>query len=145
MFLIWEQHKHSVSPWFPYINLLPPFFSTPAYFTQTELTYLPKSVRLKATEELDRLQNTFMEVKHFSRRYWNEFDNVLTFDRYHWAWYVINTRSVFYQTGQSEYLSTDEPDVMALAPFLDLLNHSPMANVRMFILQCIFMSFLFSS
>ncbi|XP_053395994.1 SET domain-containing protein 4-like [Mercenaria mercenaria] len=130
IFLIWERNKHTSSTWFPYINLLPSSFTTPAYFSQTELTYLPTAVRSKAVKECEKLEDTFNEVKQFSMKHWNEFYKMLTSDVYRWAWYVINTRSVFYQSGQSEYLSTEEPDTIALAPFLDLLNHSPAANIK---------------
>jgi hypothetical protein len=138
VFLIWEKNKHESSVWFPYIQVLPSSFTTPAYFSQTELTYLPKAVKFKALKECKKLEKSFHEVKEFSEKHWNEFHTILTFDVYRWAWYVINTRSVFYQSGQSEYLSTDEPDTLALAPFLDLLNHSPSANVRflLFITTC---------
>ena len=132
VFLIWERNKHERSAWFPYLHVLPSYFTTPAYFTHTELTYLPKAVRYKAQHECEKLKKGFHDLTEFSSRHWNEFYKILTFDVYRWAWYVINSRSVFYQSEQSEYLSTDEPDTLALAPFLDLLNHSPTADVSFY-------------
>lgn len=82
-------------------------------------------------KELEKLSSTYYEVQRFSKQHWNDFYEILTVDVYRWAWYVVNTRSVFYVSASSDYLRDAEPDTIALAPFLDLLNHSPHANVSL--------------
>ncbi|XP_069641251.1 SET domain-containing protein 4 isoform X2 [Haliaeetus albicilla] len=46
-----------------------------------------------------------------------------------WAWCTINTRTIYMKHSQRECFSL-EPDVYALAPYLDLLNHSPNVQVK---------------
>ncbi|EQB78480.1 hypothetical protein CB1_000995014 [Camelus ferus] len=41
-----------------------------------------------------------------------------------WAWCTVNTRAVYMKRPPRPCLSA-EPDTYALAPYLDLLNHSP--------------------
>lgn len=49
-----------------------------------------------------------------------------------WAWHVINTRSVYMEQAKNCQVrrTPEDPDNFALAPFLDLLNHSDTAQVR---------------
>lgn len=130
VFLIWERYSGTVSDWLPYIKLLPERFTTPAYFSSTELSFLPKETRLKALKEIEKVKSNFNEVKEFCRNNCKQLFDVLTYENFLWAWYVVNSRSVFYQSSCSDFLNPDEPDNMALAPFLDLLNHSPTANIK---------------
>ncbi|XP_056368349.1 SET domain-containing protein 4 isoform X2 [Oenanthe melanoleuca] len=46
-----------------------------------------------------------------------------------WAWCTINTRTIYMKHPHRECFSL-EPDVYALAPYLDLLNHSPNVQVK---------------
>lgn len=58
-----------------------------------------------------------------------DFTNVMTFEYYVWAWSVVNTRCVYMKQPLSPHVSQDEEDHFALAPYLDLLNHSSKAQV----------------
>ena len=65
----------------------------------------------------------------------------VSYSQFLWVWHVANTRCVFMkQPVLSEVrTSADDLDNFALAPFLDLLNHSPTAKVStevMYDLQC---------
>ena len=76
------------------------------------------------------MKNSFAKLSDFSKSKWTEFHKILSFKTFVWAWYVINTRSVYFKQEKSEFLSSsEEEDHLALAPFLDLLNHSTKANV----------------
>ncbi|WAR08490.1 SETD4-like protein [Mya arenaria] len=130
VFLVWERHRHKQSHWYPYITSLPEDFTTPPYFTDKELSYLPDLVQMKARDEKKKVVNTFDEIVTFSKQYWTEFYKVLTYKDYRWAWSVVNTRSVYMEMEHCEYLDESEPNNIALAPFLDLLNHSPTANIK---------------
>ncbi|XP_077735267.1 SET domain-containing protein 4 isoform X8 [Canis aureus] len=46
-----------------------------------------------------------------------------------WAWCTVNTRAVYVKHRQRQCFST-EPNTYALAPYLDLLNHSPEVQVK---------------
>ncbi|KAB1283716.1 SET domain-containing protein 4 [Camelus dromedarius] len=46
-----------------------------------------------------------------------------------WAWCTVNTRAVYMKRPPRPCLSA-EPDTYALAPYLDLLNHSPRVQVK---------------
>ncbi|ELW67864.1 SET domain-containing protein 4 [Tupaia chinensis] len=56
-------------------------------------------------------------------------DNVFSYSALLWAWCTVNTRAVYLRHRQRECLSA-EPDTYALAPYLDLLNHSPNVQVK---------------
>ena len=57
---------------------------------------------------------------------------VMSYDEFLWAWHVTNTRCVsMKQPSLSDVRTTPQDlDDFALAPFLDLLNHSPTAQVN---------------
>lgn len=56
-------------------------------------------------------------------------DSVFSYSALLWAWCTVNTRAVYLRTRRRDCLSL-EPDTCALAPYLDLLNHSPNVQVR---------------
>ena len=53
----------------------------------------------------------------------------VTPDLYRWAWSSVNTRCVYMQQTCNPWIRNPEQDRMALAPFLDLLNHSAQVQV----------------
>ncbi|XP_024645814.1 SET domain-containing protein 4 isoform X2 [Macaca nemestrina] len=56
-------------------------------------------------------------------------DSIFSYSALLWAWCTVNTRAVYLRPRQRECLSA-EPDTCALAPYLDLLNHSPRVQVK---------------
>ena len=76
-----------------------------------------------------KIRQSYTKILDYSKRKWTDFYMLLTYRTFLWAWYVINTRSVYFERDKSKYLSEIEEDHLALAPFLDLLNHSTEANV----------------
>ncbi|XP_054569497.1 SET domain-containing protein 4 isoform X3 [Eptesicus fuscus] len=56
-------------------------------------------------------------------------ESVFSYGAFLWAWCTVNTRAVYMTPGRRQGLSA-EPDTCALAPFLDLLNHSPAVQVE---------------
>lgn len=128
--LVWEKHKDKGSEWYPYIDILPSSFTTPAYFSSRELSLLPISVRTKASDKIKQLKESFEVVAQFSKGNWKSFNHVLSFEDFKWAWYVVNTRSVFFLSKHSEYICDKETNNIALVPFLDFFNHSPTANIK---------------
>ncbi|KAM4887679.1 SET domain-containing protein 4 isoform 3-T5 [Thomomys bottae] len=56
-------------------------------------------------------------------------DSIFSYSAFLWAWCTINTRAVYLRPRLQKCLSA-EPDTCALAPYLDLLNHSPHVQVK---------------
>ncbi|KAM9565999.1 SET domain-containing protein 4 isoform 2-T4 [Guaruba guarouba] len=56
-------------------------------------------------------------------------ETIFNYSALEWAWCTINTRTIYMKHSQRECFSL-EPDVYALAPYLDLLNHSPNVQVK---------------
>ncbi|KAL1788607.1 SET domain-containing protein 4 isoform X1, partial [Sigmodon hispidus] len=56
-------------------------------------------------------------------------DSIFSYSAFLWAWCTVNTRAVYLKARRQEWLSA-EPDTCALAPYLDLLNHSPQVQVK---------------
>ncbi|KAM6100698.1 SET domain-containing protein 4 isoform 2-T3 [Theristicus caerulescens] len=54
---------------------------------------------------------------------------IFNYSALEWAWCTINTRTIYMKHSQRECFSL-EPDVYALAPYLDLLNHRPTVQVK---------------
>lgn len=129
VFIIWENSKATVSAWKPYLSTLPKTFTTPGYFIDTELSLLPASVYKKCISEINKIRLSYDKVSKYSRNRWTDFHLILSYEVFMWAWYAINSRSVYYKQTRCEFLSDSEEDHLALAPFLDLLNHSATANV----------------
>ena len=65
---------------------------------------------------------------------WTEFEDIFTFEAYRWAWSTVNTRAVFMPHDLTTLESGDprgnSAKCLALAPLLDLLNHSSHVEVR---------------
>ncbi|XP_034041593.1 SET domain-containing protein 4 [Thalassophryne amazonica] len=127
VFLVCEQHRGEASDWFPYINILPSKYSCPAYFTDDVISVLPLTVQRRALQQREAVREIHSSNQDFFRSLQpilsEPVNDVLTFEALRWAWCSVNTRSVFMPRPSSHFLSG--PDVCALAPFLDLLNHRP--------------------
>jgi len=97
-----------------YIRTLPPdFCEHPIYLRAEELNQIPGVYRKILQKQSDSVSNAFKRFK--------ESCDELNFENFKYCWYAVNTRSVFYEP-------TDGKREMALAPFLDLFNHSSTPN-----------------
>ncbi|XP_068424687.1 SET domain-containing protein 4 isoform X2 [Clinocottus analis] len=133
VFLVCERHLGEASDWFPYIAALPATYTCPAYFDDDEVAaVLPSGVRRRALEQRAAVREVHSAHRDFFRSLQpilsQPVDEVLTYEALRWAWCSVNTRSVFMSRPSSDSLSG--PDVYALAPFLDLLNHRPDVQVE---------------
>ncbi|XP_028279906.1 SET domain-containing protein 4 isoform X2 [Parambassis ranga] len=132
VFLVCERHRGEASDWFPYIDVLPSTYTCPAYFTDDIMAVLPASVRRRALEQREVVQELHSSNQNFFRFLQpilnKPTEDVLTYEALRWAWCSVNTRSVFMSQPPNNFLSGQ--DNYALAPFLDLLNHRPDVQVR---------------
>ncbi|GCC36471.1 hypothetical protein chiPu_0014965 [Chiloscyllium punctatum] len=131
-FLIAERHFGSRSPWKPYIDVLPKTYTCPVYLPEEVIELFPSPLVKRIHEQKRMVQQLYLASKCFFGSLQPLFselvEKVFTYDTFRWAWCSINTRTIYMEHKQSEFL-TQEPNVYALAPYLDLLNHSPSAQV----------------
>ncbi|XP_070606497.1 SET domain-containing protein 4 [Erythrolamprus reginae] len=132
-FLIAEKWLHGKSVWKPYLDLLPETYTCPIYLEQETLNLFPEPLRRKALEQRSLIHELFGSSKQFFSSlqplFPEDVEIIFNFSAFQWAWCTINTRTVFMKHTQKDCFSR-EPDIYALAPFLDLLNHNPKAQVK---------------
>ncbi|NXM69465.1 SETD4 protein, partial [Serilophus lunatus] len=132
-FLVAEKHAGAKSPWKAFLDVLPRAYSCPGCWEQDVVTLLPEPLRKKAQEQRTMIQELYTSSKAFFSSLQPLFaeDTGAIFDSsaLEWAWCTVNTRTVYMKQPQRECFSL-EPDVYALAPYLDLLNHSPRVQVK---------------
>ncbi|XP_067421650.1 SET domain-containing protein 4 [Emydura macquarii macquarii] len=132
-FLIAEKYAGEQSVWKPYLDVLPRTYTCPVCLEQEVVRLLPEPVRRKAHEQRTVVQELYTSSKTFfsslQSLFTEDVETVFNYDALQWAWCTINTRTVYMKRSQRECFSR-EPDVYALVPYLDLLNHSPNVQVK---------------
>lgn len=132
-FLVSERHVGDQSPWKPYLEILPKAYTCPVCLELEVVNLLPRPLKAKAEEQRARVQEFFTSSRDFFSSlqplFTDAVDNVFSYSALLWAWCTVNTRAVYLRHRQRECLSA-EPDTYALAPYLDLLNHSPNVQVK---------------
>ncbi|NXX88029.1 SETD4 protein, partial [Centropus bengalensis] len=132
-FLIAEKHAGEKSLWKPYLDVLPKTYTCPVCLEQDVVSLLPEPLRKKAQEQRTMVCELYMSSKAFFSSLQPLFaentEAIFNYSALEWAWCTINTRTIYMKQSQKECFSL-EPDVCALAPYLDLLNHSPNVQVK---------------
>ncbi|XP_071286204.1 SET domain-containing protein 4 isoform X2 [Agelaius tricolor] len=132
-FLIAEKHAGEKSPWKPYLDVLPKTYTCPACMEPDVINLLPKPLKEKAQEQKMMIQELFRSSKAFFSSlqplFTESTGTIFNFSALEWAWCTINTRTIYMKHPHRDCFSL-EPDVYALAPYLDLLNHSPNVQVK---------------
>ncbi|KAL7852571.1 hypothetical protein SRHO_G00183560 [Serrasalmus rhombeus] len=132
-FLIAERHFGDASEWSPYIKVLPKSYTCPVYFSDDIMELLPYGLRKKAADQREQFQELYSSSQPFFSSlqplFTQPIEDLFTQDAFRWAWSSVNTRTVYMEHVQSDFLSR-EKDVLALAPYLDLLNHCPKVQVE---------------
>ncbi len=118
-----------------YLSSLPQEFSVAALCKLEELiTISPSTLK----NELIASHNLFKrKVLHLQNLYSKVFHESLSCDTFEWAWLCVNTRAVFLRddnlsesTTMKNECSVSVENNLALAPYLDMLNHSTEAEVE---------------
>ncbi|XP_061857234.1 SET domain-containing protein 4 isoform X2 [Colius striatus] len=132
-FLIAERHAGENSLWKPYLDVLPKTYTCPVCFEHDVVNLLPEPLRQKSQEQRTTVHEFYVSSKAFFSSLQPLFaentGTIFTYSALQWAWCTINTRTIYMKHSQRECFSL-EPDVYALAPYLDLLNHSPNVQVK---------------
>lgn len=109
--------------WKPYIDTLPTTLSHPIFCSKAELFCLDETLLTQISRQHSLIKADFSNIATLPQ---------LNEDIFKWAYFIVNSRSVFAdlnldeKTILTEYL-TDIPK-LALAPLLDLFNHSDLVN-----------------
>ncbi|KAM5281183.1 SET domain-containing protein 4 [Ctenodactylus gundi] len=132
-FLVSEKHAGDQSAWKPYLDILPTSYACPVCMEPEVVGLLPKPLKAKAEEQRTSVQEFFASSRDFFSSLQPLFaeavDTVFSCSSLLWAWCTVHTRAVYLRARQHQCLSS-EPDTCALAPYLDLLNHSPNVQVK---------------
>ncbi|XP_035825655.1 SET domain-containing protein 4 [Aplysia californica] len=130
MFLIFERQKGAQSKWAPYLDTLPTTYGTPLYFSRSELSLLVSSVQEMAESSCRRFRSACEKIMSFVKGDMSGQLPIFTVTDLRWAWSAVNTRSVYLRTHPHPAVLLDPQEShMALAPFLDLLNHTDSAQI----------------
>jgi len=120
-FLIRESKKiekmcSAKSKWKIYLETLPHNYDVP-YFDcpQDLLIYLPRHLKVSIEEQFRIIDTQFQKIVKVLKE-----ENVSK-EKFAWAWFTVNTRGVYFKDGY---------DNLALAPFLDMFNHSCQVAVQ---------------
>lgn len=134
-YLMYERHKGRESFWHDYIASLPASGSNAAYCTAERL---PGELAAKVADHVDAITATFAQIAsemssvvcpHCS----DTCGDIFTFEAYRWAWTIVNTRAVYISPDCGSSANTirlSDVNNLALAPYIDMFNHSPVACVR---------------
>lgn len=128
LFILHEKFRGDESFWRPYINFLPPHYSTVLYFKSQDLLHMKGSPTFESA--MKQCRNIFRQYAHFKRLFQNGDDEVsklfrakFTYEEYRWAVSTVMTRL---NAVPSE---NEASEVHALIPIWDMCNHE---NGRVF-------------
>lgn len=130
VYVLYQQHLGDKSKWRAYIESLPESLSTPHFCTQSELDCVPM-IRSLVAKSIQDINSAFKSAFASStcECCGHKLVDLISTDKLLLMYYLVNSRSVYCDPRliRSHCIaplpSSDEPN-MALAPFLDLFNHS---------------------
>ena len=96
----------------------------------------PSYLKKECIEQKTKVRKSFSNISLLVKKSYKNFS--FNSKEFAWAWFTVNTRAVFLKNALFEKHTlqppqpnfTEEYDNLALAPFLDMFNHSSMANVE---------------
>lgn len=136
-FLVWERHFKNSSKWNDYIQTLPRDFSVPHTVDLNHFQSFPWFLQDQALCALELAKNSFSNVTAFfdgrpCTHCQRPIQTFFTWESFLWGWCCVNTRAVFIEPGDvpSHHLHIRDRNCLALAPYLDMFNHSDTAQVQ---------------
>ncbi|EDS29701.1 conserved hypothetical protein [Culex quinquefasciatus] len=119
------------SPRKAYLNSIPESFTTPYFCSKLEMANLPNVVLKQMVQQNEIIKQNFTLLQSILN---NDSLQAVDLDLFKWAYFAVNTRSVYLEPrvlklllkGKTTFFAEklkDEPN-MALAPFLDFFNHN---------------------
>lgn len=137
-FLVWEKHLGQHSVWEPYLNSVPLEYSTPLFCSNEELELLPSILLEPILIHRHKVIDTFSDLRRIlSMQCWKcwhcseSLSSIFQCEQYWWAWCTVNTRCVYLDEKVfSHSLKIQDKSCLALAPYLDMFNHSNDVDVK---------------
>ncbi|GFQ88248.1 SET domain-containing protein 4 [Trichonephila clavata] len=127
VFLMFEKSKEEASKWFHYIRTLPLTYDIPAFLGLQCLSMIPSFIQERALKQIEMVKQSYdnLEVlfKHLEQLF-PFMNGNCGYNAYKWAWCAVNTRCVFIDCLKDNCIGKSCSFHLALAPFLDLLNHN---------------------
>ncbi|XP_023175991.2 SET domain-containing protein 4 [Drosophila hydei] len=138
-YLLYQGHLYEStndSPWSAYLDTLPSSYTTPYFCAINELQCLPEALLERTVAQNRQIREYYQLLKALvgeqhckccGQRYC---EDIWTLAAYKRAYFTVNTRSVYIdarqlkQTKSHFQLLINGSSNLALAPFLDLFNHS---------------------
>lgn len=129
-FLLYHKYLGDNSDWKPYLDSLPEDYTVPAYCSKREIDIFPEFLRSHVTKQEEDVDQCYINIQKIllGNSKTEQVFSSLCIDDVKWGWFTVNTRAVFLKNKNPASLIADE-DICALAPYLDLLNHSYSAQV----------------
>ncbi|CAG5096845.1 Similar to SETD4: SET domain-containing protein 4 (Artemia parthenogenetica), partial [Cotesia congregata] len=135
-FILYEKHLGNTSTWKNYLNTLPNSYTTPIFCAKVEKKIMPLIVRQKLSILSQKIITDYeIILKSIRESKTDGYDlcphcklpliEIFSFEAYKWSYYTVNTRAIYMKNNKfndDSKISVNEN--LALAPFLDLLNHS---------------------
>lgn len=128
-----EKAKGKISEWLPYIETLPDSYNIPAFYGRECLSYMPSYIYPQAIKQVKSTEDSFENLSKLLKVVEHTFPYLhgnLEFAVFKWAWCTVNTRCVFIECLDKGCIGMTCKFHLALAPFLDLLNHSVEVQVN---------------
>lgn len=126
IFLVYHKPLEETSPWRPYLESLPKSYTVPIYCSKSEHELLPTFLKAFADQQEEDINACYINIKEIISQTLGR--DTLCIDDVKWAWFTVNTRAVYLKNESPDPILLDD-DKYALAPYLDLLNHTPNAQV----------------
>lgn len=113
LFLLHEKRLAGQSWWRAYVNTLPLRYDTPYFCTRRELDTFPDYLQQAAHQSREVVEKEFARAQNLVRGKFK-----FSLSSFAWAWFTVNTRAVYLKD------SNDGENCLALAPYLDMFNHT---------------------
>ncbi|XP_037933447.1 SET domain-containing protein 4 [Teleopsis dalmanni] len=141
LYLCYQNHLQQRSPLYAYLQTIPRSFTNPYFCTLDEMRCLPEELLEKIIAQKTTIKTSYANLRkilatnHCACCGLHFLDVTFTIQLYEWAYFAVNSRTVHLSTN---YVTTNNgvffkkllnnAPTMALAPFLDMANHSDKIN-----------------
>lgn len=141
-FLVYEKHMQEHSEWRFYIKTLPNSYTVPNYCTKAEQQLLPSIITVDMLLQAQKIVNNYRTIVWSILKLQKTNNDkcqhcglnlmkVFTFSAFKWGYFTVNTRAVYIDSKNiiNNDINICGENNLALAPLLDLFNHSLEASV----------------